>query len=149
MTYSTGVVAHKLNISKDTIYYYEKAGLLPPIKRDNSGHRVYFDSDVEWIFLICRLRDTDMTIKKIKKYVSLLMNGGRESISERQNILLEHKMHLNNRIKTYQELLQLVDKKVAFYDDVLNFENPETIKCMDYTTEWEHFRSILGGANHG
>ena len=72
-----------------------------------------------------------------------------ESISERRDILLEHKTHLNEKIKTYQDLFQLVEKKVTFYDDALNSKNPETVKCMDYATEREYFRSVLGGANYG
>ena len=73
MSYSAGELAKNLGITKDTLRYYEKEGLLPPIKRDSSGHRVYSESDMEWIFLIRCLRDTDMQIYKIKKYVSLLM----------------------------------------------------------------------------
>jgi len=62
MSYSAGEVAKKLGLSKDSLRYYEKEGLLPLIERDSSGHRVYSDFDVEWIFLIRCLRDTDMQI---------------------------------------------------------------------------------------
>ena len=72
MSYTIGELAKKLGITKDSLRYYEKEGLLPHIKRDSSGHRVYSDSDMEWIFLIRCLRDTDMQIYKIKKYVSAI-----------------------------------------------------------------------------
>lgn len=105
MDYSTGEVAKKLGITKDSLRYYEKEGLLPPIKRDSSGHRAFSESDVEWIFLIRCLRDTDMQISKIKKYVSLLMGSGSESIFERRQILLEHKTFLKEKIITYMVML--------------------------------------------
>ena len=37
MTCSASAAARKLNISKDTLRYYEKEGLLPPIKEINQG----------------------------------------------------------------------------------------------------------------
>lgn len=148
MSYSTGEVAKKLGLTKDSLRYYEKEGLLPPIKRDSSGHRAFSESDVEWIFLIRCLRDTDMQISKIKKYVSLLMDSGGESIFERREILLEHKIFIREKIITYENLLQLIEKKLDFYNEALDSENPADIHCMDYAAEWEHFRTILGDIKH-
>ncbi|WP_239254603.1 MerR family transcriptional regulator [Listeria ilorinensis] len=148
MNYSAGEVAKKLELTKDSLRYYEKEGLLPPIKRNQSGHRTYTESDVEWIFLIRCLRDTDMPIHKIKQYVSMLMKGGNESIPRRRDILMEHKVFLKEKITTYQRLSQLIEKKLNFYDEALNSDNPETAHCMDYATEWEHFRGILRGVKH-
>ena len=145
MSYTAGELAKKLGVTKDTLRYYEKEGLLPPIKRDSSGHRVYSESDMEWVFLIRCLRDTDMQIYKIKKYVSLLMNNGDESLRERRDLLLEHESFIKNKMQTYQYLSQLIEKKLAFYNEALSSGDDETIRCMDYATEWEHFRNILGG----
>ena len=147
MSYTAGEVAAKLGLTKDGLRYYEKEGLLPPIARDDSGHRAYSESDIEWIFLIRCLRDTDMPISIIKKYVSLLMKGG-DSIPERRDILMEHGAILKDKIKFYQNLIMLIEKKLEFYNSALNAENPESMRCMNYATEWEHFRSILGGIKH-
>ena len=147
MSYTIGELAKKLGITKDSLRYYEKEGLLPPIKRDSSGHRVYSDSDMEWIFLIRCLRDTDMQIYKIKKYVSLLLNSGGESLHERRNLLLEHYSFIKKKVQTYQKLSQLIEKKLDFYNDALSSDD-ESVRCMDYATEWEHFRNILGGIEH-
>jgi len=147
MTYSASEVAKKLKLSKDTLRYYEKEGLIPSIQRNESGHRIYSESDIEWIFLIRCLRDTDMPISKIKQYVALLMNGG-ETIHERRAILLSHEKYIKRKISAYQKLLKLIGKKVEFYNDALNAENPNDVKCMDYNDEWEHFRTVLGGATY-
>lgn len=50
MEYTTSEVAKKLGITKDTLFYYEKEGLLPVIERDKFKRRIYSESDVEWIF---------------------------------------------------------------------------------------------------
>ena len=148
MPYTAGEVAKKLGISKDGLRYYEKEGILPPIKRDNSGHRLYTESDIEWIYLIRCLRDTDMPIHRIKRYVSLLMTGGDESIPERREILSDHQMILQEKMRAFQKLLKLIEKKLEFYDDALKAGDPGTKKCMDYEAEWQHFRTVLGGIRH-
>ena len=148
MSYSAGEAAKKLGLSKDCLRYYEKEGLLPSIGRDPSGRRVYTESDIEWIFLIRCLRETDMPINKIKQYVNLLMESGGSSIPKRREILAEHRAFLAERIAAFQNLLGLIEKKLEFYDEALGSGDPESVRCMDYAAEWEHFRSILGGIAH-
>jgi len=148
MSYTAGEVAKKLGVSKDSLRYYEREGLLPPITRDSSGHRAFCDSDVEWIFLIRCLRDTDMRISKIKQYISLLMNCGGESVDERREILVEHKAFIKGKITSYKNLLQLIEKKIDYYDEALASDDPDAVRCIGYAAEWEHFRSILGGIKH-
>lgn len=145
--YSAGEVAKRLGISKDGLRYYEKEGLLPPIQRDASGHRSYSEADVEWIFLIRCLRDTDMPIFKIKQYVLLLMQGENSSIPERRQILTDHQKYISEKLSIYQMLAQLIDKKIAFYDEALHAKNLNT-KCVDYAEEWSHFREVLRGIKH-
>lgn len=44
-------VSKKYDISVDTLRYYEKIGLLPPIKRNSKGYREYTEMDCNWVFL--------------------------------------------------------------------------------------------------
>jgi DNA-binding transcriptional MerR regulator len=145
LSYSIGEVAKKLRLTNDTLRYYEKEGLLPPIKRDLSGKRCFSDSDLEWVFLIRCLRDTDMPISKIKKYISLLMNSGENSVLERREILSEHRVFIKKKVSAYKYLLKLIEKKLEYYDEALSSEDPEAVRCMDYQAEWENFRAIQGG----
>lgn len=148
MDYTAKEAAQKLGITKDTLLYYEKEGLLPPIKRDQSNRRVYSESDIEWVFLIRCLRDTDMSICKIKQYIALLKKNPENSMQERRRILAEHAVSLKERIKIYQNFLRLMEKKIDYYDKALSSEHPEQIACMDYAEEWRQFRMLLGGIEH-
>lgn len=40
-TYSIGATAKKMNVTVETLRYYEKEGLLPFVKRDAAGRRVF------------------------------------------------------------------------------------------------------------
>lgn len=44
-----------MNISQDTLRYYEKVGVIPPVNRDENGYRIYNDSDLNWIYLVKNL----------------------------------------------------------------------------------------------
>jgi DNA-binding transcriptional MerR regulator len=149
MTYLASEAAKKLKLSKDTLRYYEREGLVPVILKNKSGHRVYTETDIEWIFLIRCLRDSDMPIAKIRQYVSLLISKGGGSILERRDILSEHMTFLKEKILSFQNLLKLIEKKIMFYDMALESENPDAIRCMDYAVEWESFKGFLGGVKHG
>ena len=148
MNYSAKEAAEKLGITKDTLLYYEKEGILPVITRDEANRRVYSESDIEWIYLIRCLRDTDMPICKIKQYVSLLKKEGTGSVQERKGILEEHKLFIKEKLEKYQRLLLLIDKKLDFYEEALNSEKSDEVKCMDYATEWQHFRESIGELKH-
>ena len=41
-------VSEKFGISQDTLRYYERVGLIPPVTRTPSGNRDYQESDLGW-----------------------------------------------------------------------------------------------------
>ena len=49
-------VSKLLDISADTLRYYERIGLIPKIHRDKSGNRDYTELNCKWIkFIKCML----------------------------------------------------------------------------------------------
>lgn len=48
----TKEVVALMNISQDTLRYYEKVGVIPPVNRDENRYRIYNDSDLNWIYLV-------------------------------------------------------------------------------------------------
>mgnify|MGYP001042874534 CR=1 FL=1 len=141
MSYSIKEAAEKLNITKHTLYYYEKAELLPPIQRDQRGNRVYTDSDISWIYLICCLRDINMPIQLIRSYVKLLLDET-STLEKRKEILLLFQQKIEEDLQHYLTVQQLIKKKLAFYDQADSPAN-EAENCYDYKKDWEHFKLIL------
>ena len=64
-------VEKRCHISKQTLFYYEKEGLIKPDRNENR-YRDYSDEDVERIELIIKLRAMDMSIATIKKIFNQL-----------------------------------------------------------------------------
>ena len=68
MEYTIKEVTKKYNLSASTLRYYEKEGLLPKIKKNQSNQRVYDDDDLSWLDIIMCMRKTGMTIAYKKLY---------------------------------------------------------------------------------
>lgn len=122
MTCSIREASERFNISPYTLRYYEKEGLLPPICRTDSGARLYSEVDLEWLHLICCMRATGMSISYIRNYVDLCRLG-KDTVPERRRIILNQKKILENEIKKYKDLLKVVNKKLAHYNDITRNEH--------------------------
>lgn len=115
MEYTIKEVANKTNLSTHTIRYYEKEGLLPKVSRNKAGNRVFSDDDLEWISIICCLKNTGMAIKDIKTYIDLKKQGD-STLEVRRNIVTEHKKAVENKISQLMKELKKVNEKVKYYD---------------------------------
>lgn len=115
LEYTIKEVSEKTNLPAYTIRYYEKEGLLPTIKRDDSGNRVFSNEDLEWILTICCLKNTGMHIKDIKTYMELKKEGD-STLEVRRKIVNKHKNDIENEIAKLKEELEKINKKVEYYD---------------------------------
>jgi MerR family transcriptional regulator, aldehyde-responsive regulator len=122
MSYSIKEVSEKFNISPYTLRYYEKEGLLPSVKRSDNGNRLYSDTDLEWLQVVCCMRATGMSIVDIKDYIDLSLRGA-DTVPERRQIILRQKEIIENHIKEYEGLLKVVNKKLKYYDNITPSES--------------------------
>jgi DNA-binding transcriptional MerR regulator len=119
MNFTIKEVAEKFNLSPYTLRYYEREGLIPSVQRNSNGRRVYTDTDLDWLQIVCCMRATGMSISYIKNYVELCING-KETLEEKRKIMLEQKEIIKGEIKKYTELLELVDMKLDYYDEKIS-----------------------------
>ncbi|TCC28900.1 MerR family transcriptional regulator [Kribbella speibonae] len=112
-TYSPAEAAAQSGFSIDTLRYYEREGILPPIERSPGGRRVYSDGDL-WMlgFLRC-LRDTGMSIEQLRRYGELSLDDA--TMPERVALLEEHAASIRARITELDATLVRVQEKVDWY----------------------------------
>jgi len=65
--YQIGEISKQLGISVDTLRYYEKINLLPPIRRKPSGLRLYGKKDISRVKFIKRSQRMGFSLDEIKK----------------------------------------------------------------------------------
>lgn len=70
--------------------------------------------DLEWVSLICCLKDTGMPIKEIKRY-SVWCKQGTATVDVRKQMLADHRI----------QVLKQIDKKLDWYED------PELMRKVD------------------
>ncbi|SCG46854.1 DNA-binding transcriptional MerR regulator [Micromonospora sp. A202] len=116
---SIGQVAQRTGLSVHTLRLYERAGLLAgDVRRDGSGRRVYSAWDVEWLANCVKFRASGMPLTTISRLAQLVREGsGNEA--ERLDLLREHRRHITEQLARLSDCLELVDVKVASYEQHL------------------------------
>lgn len=107
-------VAKKYDITADTLRYYERIGLLPPVQRVN-GIRDYSETDCGWVEFIRCMRQSGIQVEALIEYVALFAQGDATSEARRQ-ILLEQREQLAEKIRRMQQTLDRLDRKIERYD---------------------------------
>lgn len=111
-------VSKKYNISQDTLRYYEKIGLIPPVPRTKSGIRDYDETSCGWIELMKCMRSAGVQIEALIEYVKLFQEGEQTALA-RKEILVEQRNILTDKIKKMQESLDRLNYKINRYDTVI------------------------------
>ncbi len=124
MEYSIGEFSKLTNLGIHTLRYYEHEGLITP-ERNASNRRCYSDKDFTWIEFIKRLKDTGMPIKEIRRYARLRADGD-PTLSERMEMLVQHRQALNDQISQLQEHKTKLDEKIEFYRNEIERVNNRT-----------------------
>lgn len=115
-------VSKKFNISPDTLRYYERIGLLPPIPRTKSGIRNYNEDSCGWIELMKCMRAAGVQIEALIEYVALFRKGD-ETLNARRTLLAEQRDQLMARMADMQTSLEKLNHKIDLYDRGLMTED--------------------------
>lgn len=98
--------------------FYCNAGLVPNVKRDKNNRRIFDERDIAWIKSLLCLKDCGMSIKDMKKYLELCLEGP-SSIPERKEILTAKRREIKQNIRELMNSMKFIDRKQKFYDEVI------------------------------
>ena len=116
--YSIQEVCEKTGLTAHTLRYYEKEGLLTGVARSTGGFRQYSDEDMEWLGLVCCLKNTGMPLQEIARFVRLAHEGDC-TLEERVELLKDHREKLIGRMEEMQRYLEKITWKVNFFSGTL------------------------------
>ena len=111
-------VSKKYDISADTLRYYERVGMIPPVTRTASGIRDYQDSDLGWVGLAKCMRSAGLPVEAMIEYVRLHQEGD-STIPARLQLLLEQRQSLLEQKKKIDETLDRLNYKISIYEDAV------------------------------
>lgn len=108
-------VSEQYDISADTLRYYERIGLIPPVPRTKSGIRDYDEDSCRWITMMKCFRKAGVQIEALIDYVDLFRQGDATEAA-RKAILVEQREQLIKRMEEIRASLELLDEKIARYE---------------------------------
>ena len=111
-------VSKKYELSADTLRYYERIGLVPPVPRNKSGIRDYDTESCQWVELMKCMRSAGVQIEALIEYVALFQQGD-ETIGARKALLIEQRDQLVERMAEMQRPLDRLNDKIERYDQGL------------------------------
>lgn len=110
--------SRKYGLSADTLRYYERIGLIPPVPRSKSGVRDYDEESCRWIELMKCMRKAGVQIEALIEYVALFRQGD-ATAAARKEILIEQRAQLIERMAEMQASLDLLSEKIERYEQGL------------------------------
>jgi DNA-binding transcriptional MerR regulator len=112
-TYGPAEAAERSGFSIDTLRYYEREGILPPVARNSGGRRRYSDDDLAMLDFLRCLRDTGMPIERLRRYGELARSD--RTMPERLALIEEHTKVVESRIAELESQRARLQEKAAWY----------------------------------
>lgn len=110
--------ARASGLSADTIRFYEREGLLPPIPRDGRGWRVFPPAALEWLVTLGRLQRTGMPLSEMTAFARSAHGPAPDARAEqvkRRDILAAHARRLDAKRAEIDACAAYLAHKIAVY----------------------------------
>jgi MerR family transcriptional regulator, aldehyde-responsive regulator len=119
-------VSGKYGLSVDTLRYYERVGLIPPVHRNESGIRDYDELDLRRVDFIKCMRGAGLPVEVLIEYMGLVQQGDK-TIEARKEILVEQRDLVAERLEEMQKTLERLNYKIDAYEKALLKKEKEII----------------------
>ena len=120
-------VSKKVNLSADTLRYYERIGLIPEVNRKESGIRNYTDEDLGWIEFSKCMRNAGMSIEALIEYIKLYKKGD-VTLEARKQLLISQKDVIKERLEEIQNTFDRINYKIKNYEKLLVEREKDLLK---------------------
>lgn len=132
-------VSQLFDLSIDTLRYYERIGIIPPIARDKNGYRDYKTTDLNWIYLVKTLRKTGMPISALQKYTRLSQMTTKVDVATEQKTLLRAQLaDISEKITELKRAQVLLQYKLDNFEEHLAKFNTKDHDDPTIERLWEH-----------
>lgn len=108
-------VSEKYGLSQDTLRYYEKIGVIPPVTRTSGGIRNYTEQDIGWVENAVCMRNAGLPVDVIAEYCRLFSMGD-STIGARLELLTEQRKKLIEQKEQLETEISRLDYKIGRYE---------------------------------
>jgi len=123
-------VSEQFGMSVDTLRYYERVGLIPPVNRNESGIRDYNELDLRRVDFIKCMRSAGLPVEILIEYVALVQQGDK-TIEARKEILIEQRKLLIDRMSEMQKTLDILEHKIEVYEKAVLKKEKQIVQAEE------------------
>lgn len=110
--------AELFDLTSDTLRYYERVGVIPPVTRNQSGYRDYQTRDLNWIYLAKNLRWAGLSVESLIDFATLGQQDKTANVEQAQKQILHDQLaELDEKLTDMQHVRELLQYKIATYDE--------------------------------
>ena len=145
MVYTVGEMAKLLGVPSSTLRYYDKEGLLPFVERSSGGIRRFHEKDYEWLQIIGCLKKAGMSLKDIREYIHLAMEGD-STIEERLQLFYRQRQILQAQMEELQHTMDVLDFKCWYYEtarDAGTVQVPQSMSVEELPPQFRNLKRDL------
>jgi DNA-binding transcriptional MerR regulator len=111
--FTIGQVAKRFSLSRSTLLYYDKKGVLSPTGRNHANYRVYSKSDISRLERVILFRNAGISLEEITHLID-------QHIDEIE-IALENRLFcINKEIQTLRNQQQVIINLISNQGDMVN-----------------------------
>lgn len=127
MNYTIGEVAKRFNLNASTLRYYDKQGLIPDLKKDEHGNRVFDENAITCLITIECLKESGMSLKDIRAFIDWCQEGD-VSLAARLDMFYQRREAVQAQIKELEDTLAYIDFKIGYYSQAVADGTEQRVK---------------------
>ena len=103
-------LAQRTGISRHTLRYYEKEGLLQEVSRRENNYRDYLEKAVESVAMVRQLKELGFSVREIRSVLDALRSDTMDC-EQGAELMAEKKAAVDRRITELKDLSAMLDRE--------------------------------------
>ncbi|EFR8993633.1 MerR family transcriptional regulator [Listeria monocytogenes] len=130
--------ADMFGLTVDTLRYYERVGVIPPVHRNESGYRDYKTSDLNWVYLVKNLRNAGLSVESLIEFATLAQLRETQNVEAAQKqVLVDQLKELDEKLAEMKKVRELLVYKIDSYDSHIAQFKAGELKADNVEKLWE------------
>ncbi len=131
MDYTIKDMCQKLDMTVHTVRHYCDMGLVPNLRHDKNGNRIFDDESLNWLQAAKFLRASGLSIPEIRHYFDLCQMG-KSTIRERTDILIKLKAKSEKELAELQEHVDCLSDRIAHCKQVIEMDGEDDCNPLNW-----------------
>lgn len=135
--YTVREVAKIVDLTEHTVRYYTDNGLVPNVQRDINNNRLFDDESLNWLSAAKFGKKCSMSIKDIKRFVDLSMEGV-STVQERYEIIVKQKAIALTQLAETKRSIEYLERKEKHFLQIIRDLIPDNTN----PAEWSNRQNV-------